>query len=236
MSLDFRREAGRILTSHPFAGGRSADLAQVMQKCTETRMDSDEVLCAEGDKGDYLYFLLQGEVRVLKRGPTGEDQELARISAPALFGHMSLIDHSARSATCVAAVPCLLLTLHRKSYAQLLTEPSARGTALRRLLLSSLTRQLEAGNARLHGLLDAPEPDKPAEEASRSSSTSPRSKKRRATSRNDSVGEEDLDSLDLLRAAGVLEGWQVDTEGIDSVESYEDEDMRRTRLDNRNRM
>ena len=45
----------------------------------------------------------------------------------------------------------------------------------------------------------------------------------------------DVEGVDLLRTAGVLEGWQVDMAGIDDVQTYEDEDMKRSRTDPKRR-
>lgn len=231
MSLDLGREAGRILTVHPYAGGRSADLAKVLERCTPRALDTGDVLCTEGERGDEAFFLLRGTVRVLKKGPTGEDQELAQIPAPALLGHMSLIDNSNRSATCAAADTCQVLVLDRRTYGALFSESSARGTALRRLLLASLTRQLISGNARLQTLLSDPEPASTASTRSTPSVT-PRRQRRKRT---DDDSDDDISNSDLLRAAGVLEGWQMDTRGLDDLETVEDEDMRRRRLDTRQR-
>ena len=192
-------------------------------------LSDGDTVCVEGDQGEDLYFLIHGTVRVLKRGPSGGDKELAQVAAPALLGHMSVIDHSARSATCVAAGTCQVLALDRKTYAQLLTESSARGTALRRLLLSSLTRQLVSGNARLQAMLRGPLPGE-EEDVSPAKSRRPSE-----TARPRRRPPGDVEGVDLLRTAGVLEGWQVDMEGIDSVQTYEDEDMKRSRMDPKRR-
>ncbi len=228
MKLDLAREAGRILTVHPYAGGRSSDLAKVLERCNPRNLATHDVLTTEGDQGDEAYFLLRGTIRVLKKGPSGEDQELAQIPAPSLLGHMSLVDHSKRSATCVAAEHCQLLVLDRRTYGALLTESSSRGTALRRLLLSSLTRQLISGNGRLQALLREPEPES-ASTPSRSRSPAAASKRQRARA------DGDISDNDLLRAAGVLEGWSVDTRGVEEMKTFEDEDMRRRRLDTKQR-
>jgi CRP-like cAMP-binding protein len=219
------------LTVHPYAGGRSADLAKVLELCTTRNLATSDVLTTEGDQGDEAYFLLHGTVRVLKKGPRGADQELAQIPAPALLGHMSLVDHSQRSATCVAAAPCQILVLDRRTFGTLLTESSSRGTALRRLLLSSLTRQLMSGNALLQGLLVEPEPESGASTSSGAShSTAPKNRHKPAAR---SSG--DISDNDLLRAAGVLEGWSIDSKGVEDVTLVEDEDMRRGRLDSKQR-
>jgi CRP-like cAMP-binding protein len=217
VSPDLQREAGRILTVHPYAGGRAKDLALVLDECKPLDLAIGQVLCTEGERGEDAYFLLRGAVRVLKKGHRGEDMELAQIDAPALLGHMSLVDKSNRSATCVAADACQLLVLTQRTYATIFMESSARGTALRRLLLSSLTRQLISGNDRLQSLLKEPKP------SSESTSSRPLI--------GTGSAQDDISNADLLRAAGVLEGWQVDPSGIDSVRTFEDEDMRRSRFD-----
>ncbi len=205
MRQDLARESRRILKDHPYAGARIADLQQVLEQCTPRDLDAEGVLCREGESGEEAFFLLRGSVRVMKEGPGGKDQELAQIQAPALLGHMSLVDNSRRSATCVAASPCQFLVLDGGVYGTMLSEASARATALRRLLLSSLTRQLISGNLRLQSLLV---------ESGEAVASPPLSGPRHEEERSD---RDDITEDDLLKTAGVLDGWQVDLHDLDDL-------------------
>ena len=100
-----------------------------------------------------MFFLLVGAIAVTRKDSDGTQRELVTMSAPAILGHMALIDNSPRSATCRAAGSTRVALLDRKLYNRFLSESSERGTALRRMLLTSLTRQLENATGRLRKLI-----------------------------------------------------------------------------------
>jgi hypothetical protein len=95
------------------------------------------------------------------------------------------------------------------------------GTTLRRLMLATLPRQLVDGNSRLFSLIggDAPEPGEQKKETSQSSARSASRKKRSK--------RPDVSRDDLLDMAGILNGWKVDTVGLEDIEFIETEDDRR---------
>ncbi|MBE2252334.1 MAG: cyclic nucleotide-binding domain-containing protein [Myxococcus sp.] len=70
-----------------------------------------EVLFEEGQLGDSIYVVAQGEVEVLHRSPTGASEHIATLGPQQFFGEMSLIDKEYRSATVRARTPCELLHL-----------------------------------------------------------------------------------------------------------------------------
>ncbi len=202
---DLTAQAKKILLAHPFVGRNVKPMVKVLEACSERALEGGEELCREGDPSSEMWFLLTGSVRVLKRGPRGTEKELAVIQAPALIGHMGLIDGSSRSATCQAAQASTLSVLDHAGYKRILREPTTRGTALRRLLISSLTGQLTAGNRRLQDLLD------------------------RAMEATESTAGGAITDDDLLKTAGVLSGWKVNASGVDSVSWVETEDAKRNR-------
>lgn len=63
------------------------------------RFVAGELVFEEGDLGDSLFVLMNGEVEVLHRDTKGEFRVLATIHPPEFFGEMSLIDKEFRSAT-----------------------------------------------------------------------------------------------------------------------------------------
>ncbi|MFT4976792.1 MAG: CRP-like cAMP-binding protein [Myxococcota bacterium] len=205
--------ARTLLRAHSARGARPEDLAKALATGRPRRLEGGVQLCQEGDPSDALFVLLQGEVRVSRRDSEGTPRELAILTAPALIGHMGLVDGSPRSATCETRGEVGLLALSAVAFRETLSRADDAGAAMRHLILASLIQQLSTANDKVRGLLDQladePEPEPSA----------PLRRKRRQV-------EED----DILKLAGVLDGWTVDPRSLDEdVEFVEDDDMRRTR-------
>jgi CRP/FNR family transcriptional regulator len=63
--------------------------------------ESDTTIFQEGDKGEALYILAQGLVKLSKVDLGGHEKTLAILQPPEFFGEMALVGESARSATAV---------------------------------------------------------------------------------------------------------------------------------------
>ena len=130
------------------------------------------------------------------------------MSAPALIGHMALVDNSPRSATCQASGTTQVAPLNRQLYHTILSEPSARGTALRRILLTSLTRQLESATGKLRKLIAGEEPPP-------------------ASSVRANNSEQDNTERELMKISGTLNGWGSDLlKQADEMEVVYDENQK----------
>ena len=141
--------ASAFLAAHPYVMADSSHLVSILQGCTPRELQEGEILCREGEPGVELYFLLRGVIRVQKAGPDGEPVFLGRVQAPALLGQMAILDRTRRSATCTAEGTALVVVMDQPRFAELIRSTGGEGHTLRRLLLSSLTRQLVKGNAHL---------------------------------------------------------------------------------------
>ncbi len=149
--MEFGKE---LLAATDNRGVKPDELAKALSRCELKTLDTGMMVCKEGKQAEELFFLLSGHVAVVKTDPRGRLHELAALSAPALLGHMALLERTKRSATCMTKTPVELAILSRDAYDSLLYEPSGAGRALRRLLLSSLAGQLGSGNARLGKMLE----------------------------------------------------------------------------------
>jgi len=213
-------QATGLMKVHPVRGVRPEHLAEVLAAATLQRLGDGDALCTEGDSGDAMYFLVDGAIRVQRRDARGKMRELAVMHPPTLVGHMSLVDHSPRSASCIAQGRTVIASLDRRTYNEILTEPSPRGMALRRLLLSSLTRQLATANERIAELIDGP--DQPRKAAA------PKGAAQRTHRPADEVEDfGDVSNTDFLKVAGVLEGWSIDARGVDDMQVAYTEDQKR---------
>ncbi|MBM4779900.1 MAG: cyclic nucleotide-binding domain-containing protein [Archangiaceae bacterium] len=87
------------------------ELAAVAQLASEVRVEAGEVLFEEGQLGDSVFVLAQGEVEVVRRDASGTPRCIATLGPQQFFGEMSLIDKEYRSATIKARTACELLHL-----------------------------------------------------------------------------------------------------------------------------
>jgi CRP-like cAMP-binding protein len=81
------------------------------------RFASGEIIFEEGELGDSLYVIVEGEVEVLRKNEQGELKPLTTLQAPSFFGEMSLIDKEYRSATVRARSEAALLHLTAENLA-----------------------------------------------------------------------------------------------------------------------
>lgn len=87
-----------------FDGINDAAYETLTAGCTMTEVEPRGVIITQGEKGDKLYVLLDGEVLVMKG-----IKPVAQLDAPNWFGELALIDNAPRSATVVAKTSCRLL-------------------------------------------------------------------------------------------------------------------------------
>jgi len=90
---------------------------QVLAELSRARLfAAGDHVFREGDAGDALFVLAQGEVEVVARSASGEELPLAVLAPPEAFGEMSLIDREVRSATVRARMDCVTLQLGAENF------------------------------------------------------------------------------------------------------------------------
>ncbi len=83
----------------------------VYQKYVKT-FESGEVLFKEGEPGDVMFIIIQGEVEIRKRTSAKTARTLITFQEGDIFGEMSLIEKKPRSATAIALTPCRTLVVN----------------------------------------------------------------------------------------------------------------------------
>ena len=101
-----------------------------------------DILCTEGEPGDRMFIIDQGEVAVLKRGRDGEPAQLTVLRPGEFAGELTLFDRSTRNATLQARYRTSVLELGHDDMQQLLDEHPQ----LSRALLVSISRHLRSQN------------------------------------------------------------------------------------------
>jgi CRP/FNR family transcriptional regulator, cyclic AMP receptor protein len=109
------------LAKVPFFDGLTAEaLAMIAPVTTEEAYPYGTRIFQYGDPGDKLYIILEGKVRIFREvGGMGEEA-LAVLGTGEVFGEMSLLDESTRSAGALAHERCRLLVITKDAFDDLL--------------------------------------------------------------------------------------------------------------------
>jgi NADH dehydrogenase len=75
-----------------------------------------QVVFREGDRGDWLYVVTEGEVEVLRRAADGGETPLRRMATGECFGEIALVSDAPRSATVRAVAPTNVLAVDRDAF------------------------------------------------------------------------------------------------------------------------
>lgn len=127
------------------------ELKQFLKMTKIRKYAENEPICREGHLDNWLYFLIQGKVRVEKNG-----KELAILDKRGeMFGEMGLLDGSPRAATIKAVTPAAVLATDTDLLNRLEgTEKIAFGYVLYHALAVILSARLKAANEHIIGTQD----------------------------------------------------------------------------------
>ena len=98
------------------------ELAAVAAVTEEAFFDAGEPVFLEGEKGDTLYLVLDGDVAVIKNRDTKREIELDRIGVGDYFGEMALFGDERRSATIVVKKASHFLILKKQELNEIVRE------------------------------------------------------------------------------------------------------------------
>ena len=115
-------------------------LASILSSVT---LHSGEILFKEGDPGECLYAVLEGQLEVLLGYHTPDEQSLAKLGSGEFIGEMSLlIPDRRRTATVRATMPTKLWKMTRADFDALMI----RQPQLAFSMVQTLTKRLDASN------------------------------------------------------------------------------------------
>ena len=97
-------------------------LEAVHQIAEEVEFLEGEVIMREGDRGDQLYLMIEGRVRVYLHYRERNERALNEQSAGTYFGEMAVLSGEKRTATVVASERCRMLSLDGDSLRELLSQ------------------------------------------------------------------------------------------------------------------
>jgi CRP/FNR family transcriptional regulator len=121
----------------------------LQSQMSRTHMERGDVLFHEGDRGDTLYVIAEGKIKLGRTSPDGRENLVAILGPGEMFGELSLFDPGPRTMTATAVAETQLLELGNDSLTGLLTGRPEVAKAL----LAALAQRLRRTNAHLADLV-----------------------------------------------------------------------------------
>ena len=103
-----------------FADLTDEELARVAEVCKAQSFKFGQTIFKEGEPGNRLFIISEGEVRISRTIPGSGEEALAVLKPGACFGEMAIFDRSERSTNAITNTSCTLLTIARSDFELLL--------------------------------------------------------------------------------------------------------------------
>lgn len=143
-----RRYMDNLKNVNLFATLNEKDIEVISRIIYINTYDKGEVVFQEGDKGDSLYVVLKGQVKVCLYDEDGREYILAAIGKDGFFGELALIDELPRSANVITLENSELLIIKRHEFTRLLME----NPTITISILKVLSRRLREADERIRWL------------------------------------------------------------------------------------
>ncbi len=109
----------------------------------------DENLVGDGQRQNFLYLVITGEVGIYKSNDQGQSQHLASLGVGEAFGEMAFLSGGVASADVQASGECILWRLDHERLLEFIAENGAAGGQLCMNLASVLSGRLLDGNRKV---------------------------------------------------------------------------------------
>ena len=107
-----------------FKGLHVSELAAIGSMVGEASYSAGVEIFREGEPGDALYLVVEGEVSVCKAGSGERDSriEIGRIGSGEYFGEMAILEEAPRSASIQTVTPARFLVLQKRDFIEIVQE------------------------------------------------------------------------------------------------------------------
>ncbi len=120
-------------------------LERFTQFVAAEHMPPQAVIVKQGDCGNAMYVILEGELSV-RMNVGGLETELASLSVGDFFGDFAMFDHGPRSASVGARTSCLLLKISVEAFERLSHDATDLATPFLRAIGKTLAARIRAAN------------------------------------------------------------------------------------------
>ncbi len=151
---DSEEDTRNFLINLPLFDSFNVDELDVLAKhMSYVHLKRGEYLFVEGDKGNFMGFVVHGVLEVSKKSETGGNIVIARLTRGNSIGEMAIIDKSTRSATVVAVQPATMVTLTDKGFEILAQKSPTLGIKLIQKTARLLSLNMRRTSSKLADLL-----------------------------------------------------------------------------------
>lgn len=112
-----------MLRSEIFHRIPPSNIQQVFMRMEAVQFRAGEQVIAQGDEGDYYYFIKSGRARVTHLTKSGKEIKLAELEAGHGFGEEALISDNKRNANVTMLTDGVLMRMGKEDFVQLLKAP-----------------------------------------------------------------------------------------------------------------
>jgi CRP/FNR family cyclic AMP-dependent transcriptional regulator len=137
-----------------FEGFDRAEIRLLARFMAAYRVPMGAEIIREGDPGDYLLLLIDGDVDVFKNDREGMRKRIAVVGPGKTLGEMSMIDGAPRFSTCVAATSTTFGMLTREDLTRIIADQPMLGAKVLMQLVVMLSQRLRQTSDKLVNLLD----------------------------------------------------------------------------------
>jgi CRP/FNR family transcriptional regulator, cyclic AMP receptor protein len=116
-----------------FEGLSKKELALLARTSEDVEVDAGKVLCKEGETGQEFFVIVEGEVKITRRG-----RKLATRGPGSFVGEIALLEDIPRTATVTAETPLRFFVLTRRDFRHLVNE----SPIVERKVMQTLARRL----------------------------------------------------------------------------------------------
>ena len=116
-------------------GGSTSIIDLLPSDATLTHILPGHVIFSQGDRGECMYAVLEGEAQVLLEGKVVET-----VRPGGVLGEMALIDAGPRSATAIAKTRCVLVPIDERRFHELVRQQPEFAVQVMRVLVHRLRR------------------------------------------------------------------------------------------------
>lgn len=113
------------------------------------RAQPGEIIIREGDAGDFMVLIVEGEIDILKKNHRAEQQHMTSAGPGMTLGEMSMIDGEPRFATCMASQLTTFAVLTRDNMAKIILDHPGLGAKILVKMVTMLSLRLRQTSARL---------------------------------------------------------------------------------------
>ena len=128
-----------------FADLAEDELVAVARLLKEQKFAENQAIFSQGDRGDALYIVIQGQVRIASTDHNGREKVLAFYGPGEFFGDMAVLSGAPRSASARATTPVQVLQLRKDDFDRL----SASNVGLMQHMLRVMVARQTAMNTRV---------------------------------------------------------------------------------------